>query len=190
MKKFNWLGFFAVLFFVIPILTSCVKDNIDESNTDQTETVTYDCPNLSLNVGDTCLNDSTNMGGIVNTNCECESGNTTTYDCPSLALNYGDACTTSGGAAGTVDTNCVCIETVNSVDCPFLGLNFGDACTTPGGASGTVDTSCVCIEIVNSVDCPSWGLNYGDDCSYFTLDSMTMDTILVQGILDTNCICL
>ena len=125
MNNSKLLGLLAAMFITLSIFSSCTKDDIDETKTTETETTTFDCPSLSLNIGDTCTNASGNFN-IVDTNCDCPDY--ATYDCPSLNANIGDACTTSSGANGVVDANCDCEENGSSVDCQGWGLNIGDDC--------------------------------------------------------------
>ena len=106
----------------------------------------FDCPALSLNIGDFCDdNDTSTTNDVVTSNCECLG--TVTFDCPSLSLNVGDFCNDNNASTGNdvVTTDCECIGTA-VVDCPALSLNVGDACND-NNASTTNDivtSDCEC----------------------------------------------
>lgn len=64
------------------------------------------------------------------------------FDCPDIQQNIGDDCTTPGGAAGTINGNCECVD--NQIfDCPQLQLNIGDPCMIQN-QQGTVNANCEC----------------------------------------------
>lgn len=147
-------------------LAACTKSDIDDSNANNNYqpngSVTYDCQNLQLDYGDTCMTGS-GMWGIVDQNCSCDVGGDstqTTWDCPNLEQNIGDTCMTSSGLWGMVDQNCMCDAEEETVDCPGLG-NIGDPCQ---GGWGTISADCDCVENVNIWDCPDVQLNIGDTC--------------------------
>lgn len=159
-------------------LTSCNPDDTDIGN------FTYDCADLDLNIGDSCVVDT--LVGLVSQDCICipDSLNNT-FDCPNLALNVGDTCTISGtNDFGQVSTDCFCLPdslTMN-YDCPDLNLNVGDTCFVSGSNEfGEVNVNCVC-EVVDTTtfDCLDLQLNIGDVC---------VDSFGTSGNVNDLCIC-
>ncbi len=204
MNNNNFLRLIVVLFLAMSILSSCGKEDIDETIITETETVTFDCDDLELNIGEACIVDSLSVDGTVTDDCECKQ-------CPTLSLNTGDACTTASGAEGFVNSTCECQPTGPTFDCISLSLNIGDdcvvdsllvdgtitdnceckqcptlnsnvgyPCTTDSGEEGYVNPNCECQPINVTYDCPNLSLNVGDAC---------YDAQGNEGTVDNNCDC-
>ena len=120
MNNSKLLGLLAAMFITLSIFSSCTKDDIDETKTTETETTTFDCPSLSLNIGDACTT-SSGANGVVDANCDCEE-NGSSVDCPGWGLNIGDDCIVydlvydstamtydSININGVLDINCDCL---------------------------------------------------------------------------------
>lgn len=134
--------------------------------------VVWDCPDVSLNVGDSCVSVNS-LPGYIDVNCDCIEENP--WDCPELQTWFGTVCSYIYDNNGTpvtvyssVNTNCECEE----LECPLLNDNIGDNCSfyvmpVPGDtlstiiANGVVNADCNCEA---PVDCFSLGMQVGDTC--------------------------
>jgi len=92
--------------------------------------LTFDCPALMLDIGDSCDDDNTETNNdTVQADCTCLG----VFDCPTLMLNIGDPCDDGDPATGNdmIQADCSCAGQL-TFDCPALMLDtcFG----TPTGA--------------------------------------------------------
>ena len=131
--------------------------------------ITYDCPTLFKNIGDTC--DDGNLETIndrVQADCACR-GTIVVKDCPTLNKNKGDTCD-DGNSETTndrVQADCTCRGTVVAKDCPTLNKNIGDVCDD--GIAETVNdriqANCTCRGIVPTNCTQYTGDNTNQICS-------------------------
>ena len=134
--------------------------------------VTFDCPALSANIGDSCDDgDAATINDVVTAACTCE-GVPAIDGCTDLAAcNYdptanndngtclfvGDACD-DGDANTTGDAiqgDCSCAGTVPMFDCPVIMANIGDPCDDGDAATtnDTVQADCSCAGTIPAPTC-------------------------------------
>ena len=119
--------------FFITVISLAVTGCFDEEPLNPT----FDCPDLELNIGDSCTSDQFDGVGVVSENCECVPVDG--VYCADLGLNVGQECTSDQfDGVGIVSENCECVQ------CGNLGLNVGDSCELDNGTTGTVTAACTC----------------------------------------------
>ncbi len=130
---------------------NCDCITLPDSTWNDSTNVTYDCPGLMANIGDSC-----GQNGYVNSSCECIEQQDTTwtqqYDCPNLMQNFNDSCWVNiqgTNYIGVVNSACECeLDNAPTFDCPELMQNFGDSCIywdpVLTETLGTVNMDCEC----------------------------------------------
>ena len=154
-------------------------------------TPTYDCTNLSANIGDSCNDFNPNTtNDVVQANCTC-AGTVPppTYDCPSLNANIGDACNdfNSNTTNDVVQANCTCAGTVPSptYDCPSLNANIGDACNdfNSNTTNDVIQSNCSCA----GTPIQTGGCNVTYNIAGNTITFQNVDApISFVKVMDTN----
>ncbi len=144
---------------------------------------TYECPNLSANIGDSCDdNDPNTEYDLVTTDCECVG--TVVYDCPTLLANIGDSCDdgNENTVGDAITETCDC-EGSLTYDCEDLQANIGDSCDDNNSSTenDVVTLDCECVGTV-VYDCPALSANIGDSC-----DDGNVNT--VGDVITENCVC-
>jgi len=169
------MRFYKILFIscILASVIACGDDNMDMEEV----VPVWDCEELELNIGDSCIEDRAGapmtVWGTINQECECDSLIVSTvYDCPELMLNFRDS--TAIGLVGFVNPDCEC-EAIDA-DCPRLQLNIGDSCWAVRNLRGIVNENCQCEPFDMTYDCPELMLNIGDSCV----------TVIVQNYVKTS----
>lgn len=169
----------------------------------------FDCPDLSLNFEDRCINANGEVG-TVDINCNCRIGNLQ-FDCPNFQLDVGDSCLVNN-RLGIINNDCEC-DPDEEFDCPELQSDLGQPCRNADGLLGITNADCECAPFdcqdipgnigqrcfnvqenkfgeiqpdcscfvpASSFDCPNLQQDFGSPCS---------DNTGSQGLLDINCEC-
>jgi len=128
--------------------------------------ISFDCPNLMLNINDSCNDGNSNTeNDRINNSCQCVG--TTTFDCPNLMLNINDLCNDGNPSTENdrINNSCQCLGTT-TFDCPSLMLNINDPCNdgNPNTSNDRLNNSCQCVG-TTTFDCPSLMLNINDPCN-------------------------
>ena len=114
----------------------------------------FDCPELELNVGDSCElifeDRDTILMGVVSPECLCSR----VADCPDLGLDVGARCEfispdADGPLPGLVNRDCECqVVDIADLDCPDRRGNIGDPCRYQNDAGtwleGEIKEDCSC----------------------------------------------
>ena len=129
----------------------CIKDESASS---------WDCPELELNIGDSCNDGNPETSDdVITAECECEG----TYDCPTLEANIGDSCN-DGNPETSDDVITADCECEGTYDCPALEANIGDSCDDgdPLTEDDIIGSDCQCEGTPVIV---SFNLSTNFDCS-------------------------
>ncbi len=124
--------------------------------------LTYDCPQLELNIGESCDdNNSLTANDVVSANCVC-AGEVigTTFDCPSLELNFGASCDDNDPTTinDVIQNDCSCSGIIPmGFACSRISATNDDAEEKPNGSVNLTSSD---LELVESSSTQTIGLRF------------------------------
>lgn len=156
--------------------------------------VEYDCPDLEVNIGDTCDDgDEMTENDMYNEDCECVGTPIEEeFDCPDLEVNIGDTCDDGDDMTENdmYNEDCECVGTPIEVefDCPDLEANIGDDCIDEETEqAGEINEDCECEPTVGTEDLTDFTFNMypnpaGRNESITLISNQSIDRYVVLDI--------